>query len=108
MKELSTRKGLNLRTVAAFALGAAAGSIVALLYAPASGQVTRRRIALRVRRFRQETGRRFVQTRTALARQAGRMQRAATGWISNHLPHESNGRHRPLRRRVRHAHAIAK
>ena len=105
MRELP-RKGLNLRTVAAFAFGAAAGGIVALLYAPASGKVTRQRLAMRVRRIRQLAGRRIVQTRDVLARQAGRMQQAATGWISDHLPHESNG-HRS-RRRVRHAHAIAK
>ena len=107
MKELP-RKGLNLRTVAAFALGAVAGGIVALLYAPASGTVTRQRLAMRMRRFRHTAGRRIIQTREALARRAGLVQQAATGWIVDHLPHETNGRHRPLRRRVRHAHAIAK
>ena len=105
MKNFS-RNGLNLRTVAAFAIGATAGSIVALLYAPASGKLTRRRIGLKMRQFRTATGRRLVQTRQALVRQAGHVQKAATGWIADHLPHETNGRHRTLRRR--HAHAMAK
>ena len=99
------RKGLGLRAVAAFAIGATLGSIVALLYAPASGKVTRRRIALRLRRVRQVAGRRFIETRLALARRAGQMQKAARGWITNHMP--TNGHQRPLRRRVRHAHAHA-
>ncbi len=38
----------------AFALGALAGAAVALLYAPASGEETRRRIAQRAREGRQQ------------------------------------------------------
>ncbi|MBI4596808.1 MAG: YtxH domain-containing protein [Candidatus Omnitrophica bacterium] len=99
MKE-APRKGLGLRTFLAFTIGAAAGSVVALLYAPASGKVTRKRIALRIRKIQNDAGRRLVQTRRALAHQAGRVSQAARGWISNHLPHETNGRER---RRVHHA-----
>ena len=106
MKE-APRKGPGLRSAAFFALGAAAGSVVALLYAPASGKVTRKRIAMKIRQARQVAGRRLVETRKALERHAGRMQRTAQGWITNHLP-STNGHQRPLRRRVRHAHAVAK
>ncbi|MBI4340817.1 MAG: YtxH domain-containing protein, partial [Candidatus Omnitrophica bacterium] len=51
MKE-QRRRGGFLRTVAAFGLGATAGSIVALLYAPASGKITRRRLAMRAQVLR--------------------------------------------------------
>jgi gas vesicle protein len=40
--------------VAAFALGALAGAAVALLYAPASGEETRRRMARRARQGRDQ------------------------------------------------------
>ena len=106
MKE-APRKGLGLRTAIVFALGAAAGSIIALLYAPASGTVTRKRLAMKIRRFRSVAGRRIVETRRALAQQAGRVGQAASGWLVDHLPHEANGRHRPLRRRIHHTTAKA-
>ena len=48
------RGGGAFRTAGIFTLGAAVGSIVALFYAPASGQVTRRRLANRIRTLRLE------------------------------------------------------
>lgn len=51
----------------AFALGAAAGAAIALLYAPASGEETRRRLARKARESREKVesmareGREFVE-----------------------------------------------
>lgn len=91
MKE-NRRRGGALRTVATFVLGAAAGSIAALLYAPASGQVTRRRLAQRVRKLQQTATRRLNRTQRAIAMRARDVQEAATEWITEHVPH-GNGRH---------------
>jgi gas vesicle protein len=101
MKEQRRRGGV-FQTVATFGLGAALGSVIALLYAPASGQVTRRRLALKVRNLRKGALRRIGQTGRALATQAQNVREAATGWISDRV----NGRQHPIRRRTtRHAHA---
>jgi gas vesicle protein len=43
--------------IVAFALGALAGAAVALLYAPASGEETRRRLAEKAREGRERAGR---------------------------------------------------
>ena len=95
------RQGGGLRTAAAFTLGAAAGSIVALLYAPASGEVTRRRIAQRARQLRRTAARRIGQTGRVLTVQAARVRDAAGEWITEHMP-QGNGKQ--VRRPVRHAH----
>ena len=97
MKE-TRRRGGALRTAAAFTLGAAAGSILALLYAPASGQVTRKRLAKKVEGLRREAGRRIGRTRQVIATQAEQVREAATEWIAEHVPH-GNGRH-PIRHRM--------
>ncbi len=76
-------KGL---AVAAFALGAATGSILALLYAPASGQVTRRRIAGKFRTLQ----------RTA-TRQIGQRLNGAREWV---VAHVTNGHNRRLARQA--------
>jgi gas vesicle protein len=101
MKE-TRRRGGFLKSAVAFTLGAAAGSIVALLYAPASGQVTRKRLAGRVRGLRREAVRRIGRTQRALVTQAEQVREAATEWIAEHVPH-SNGRHSIRRRALRHA-----
>ena len=102
MKEIRPR-GNGLRTVAAFAFGATAGSVIALLLAPASGQVTRRRLAMRLRNVQKEAARRLGQTRRALATRAEQVRETATEWIEDHLPHRNgNGRH-VIRRKIRHA-----
>lgn len=101
MKE-NRRRGGALRTVATFGLGAALGSLIALLYAPASGQVTRKRLAMKAREFKRTMGRRLGQTQRVLATRAEHVKEAATEWIAEHIPH-TNGRH--LRHRpTRHAH----
>jgi gas vesicle protein len=101
MKEFR-RRGGALRTVAAFGLGAAVGSIIALLYAPASGKVTRRRLVLKVRTMRRTAIRKLGDTQRALATGAVRVRDAASGWISDRM----NGKAHPIRHRTaRHAHA---
>lgn len=98
MKE-QRRRGGFLRTVAAFGLGATAGSIVALLYAPASGKITRRRLAMRAQVLRKNAIRQIGQTQRALACRATEVRQAATHWLAEHVPHNgSNGR-----RAARHA-----
>ena len=63
---MSTRDGSAGNVLMAFAIGAIAGAAVALLYAPASGEETRKRLAQKARdsRERAETaareGRQFV------------------------------------------------
>ena len=102
MKENRRRGGL--RTFLAFAFGATVGSLVALLYAPASGQITRRRIALKVRNLQRAAARRLGRTQRALATRALQVREAATEWISERFPHRNgNGRQVIRHRRVRHA-----
>lgn len=71
------------RIFGAFALGAAAGSIAALLYAPASGRVTRRRIGMKFRTLQHATGRKLGQAQRLLARKAQRLQRTAVRKLQN-------------------------
>ena len=100
MKE-NRQRGTGLRTFVAFALGATVGSIVALLYAPASGQVTRRRLAMKARTLQRAALRRLGETQRALATKAESVREAAAEWIGDHVPH-GNGRH-TARRPIRHA-----
>ena len=109
MKELRRGNGVA-RTVGMFALGAATGSIIALLFAPASGRVTRRRIALKVRAMKQQTIRQLGRTKKLLARKAEDLREATTerilharDWVAGHVAN-GNGKH-PIRHQtaVRHA-----
>ena len=95
------QRGGGVRTFLAFALGATVGSIVALLYAPASGQVTRRRLAMKARTLQRAALRRLGETQRALATKAESVREAAAEWIGDHVPH-GNGRH-TARRPIRHA-----
>ena len=77
-----------------FALGATAGSLGALLFAPSSGKVTRKRI-----------GNQFRQAQRFLTKKAGYLKEAATEklgetreWLVDHVI-PTNGKH-PLRHRV--------
>lgn len=94
------RRGGAFRTATAFGLGAAMGSIVALLYAPASGKATRRRLAMKAQNLRKAAVRRIGQTQRVLVNKAESVREAATEWISDHIPHQANGNKRRL---VRHA-----
>jgi len=101
MKE-QRRRGGAFRTVTAFGLGAATGSILALLYAPASGKLTRRKLALRAQNLKRTAIRQLGQTQRVLANRAEHVRDAATEWITDHMPH-GNGGHRVRRREIRHA-----
>lgn len=104
MREIR-RRGGAVKTAFAFGLGAAVGSLVALLYAPASGAVTRKRIANRMKTLKKGAVRRFGQTQKVLAVKAENVREAATEWISDHMPVNGNGRHTNGRRTLRHAKA---
>ena len=101
MKE-NRQRGGGLRAFVAFALGATVGSVAALLYAPASGQVTRKRLAMKARALQRDALRRLGQTQRELATRAERVREAATEWITEHVPH-GNGRHPVRHRTIRHA-----
>ena len=108
MKEPRRGNGIG-RTIGVFTLGAAAGSIIALCFAPASGQVTRRRIALKVRALGKETARRLGRTQKLLTRKAENLREAtaeslvhAREWVADHVA-SGNGRHTSRRRVARHA-----
>lgn len=97
------RRGGVLRTTGTFALGAGIGSLIALLYAPASGRVTRRRLTFGVRNLQRAAIRQLGQTRRVLRTQARQVGQVAKGWLADRFPH-ANGK--VVRRRViRHAHA---
>ena len=83
------------QAVGLFALGAAVGSIAALLYAPASGKETRRRIGMKMRALKQKTNQ--------LREVATERINGAREWFVDHLPNNGHAK-RPLRRHtVRHA-----
>lgn len=102
MREQPRRIGRG-RTVLAFALGAAAGSIIALLYAPASGQVTRRRLMLKAREVQRKAARKFGEAKKVLACKAEEVRESATDWIAEHVPHNGHGQRTSRRRALRHA-----
>ena len=98
---MQQRRGVPFHTVRDFTLGtilgAAVGSIAALLYAPASGEMTRRRLGRKVRELRRTAARRIGQTQRVLARKAEDVREAAAGWITEHMPHGNGRPHRALR-----------
>ncbi len=95
MREYERRGGRG-RTIVAFTLGAAIGSAIALLFAPASGQATRRRIAMRLRNAQRTVGRRLDQTRRKLLLKAEHARAAATDWVAQHVSNGNGRRHRPV------------
>ena len=98
---MKQRRGVPFRTVRDFTLGtilgAAVGSIVTLLYAPASGEVTRRRLGRKARELQRTAIRRLSQTQRVLARKAENVREAAGEWITEHIPHGNGGSRRTLR-----------
>lgn len=94
------RRSTKGKTVAAFALGATIGSLVALLYAPASGKVTRQRLAMRARDARRDAQRKLAQARKQLVHRAEAVRENATEWIQERM---QNGHARRPARRAAHA-----
>ena len=97
------------RMVGVFALGATIGGVTALLFAPASGKVTRRRIAMKVRALRQQAGRQLGRTQKLLARKAEDLREVTTEklhdareWVAGHFAN-GNGKHPTRHRAVHHA-----
>ena len=91
------------RDLGLFAVGATAGSVAALFYAPASGRVIRKRIALKFRSLERSTARGLNRTRKVLLRKVGDLREAAEEklghtreWLREHAV--TNGR-RPLHER---------
>ncbi len=84
---MEKRRGIRLvRTAGTFALGAAIGSAVALLCAPAAGRVTRRRIGQQLRTLKRQT-----------TRQLGQRIKYAQAWVNEHVPnHNGKRRHAVL------------
>lgn len=105
---MNPRRGGFARALGAFVLGAAAGSLTALLYAPASGEMTRRRIRTKVRALQTTATREFQRTQARLAKQARQLREAAVErvgqtreWVMERLPIR-NGRH-PANHRAVHS-----
>lgn len=85
------------RTLGVFALGATMGSIIALLYAPASGDVTRRRIRTKFQRVQTQLAKQARQLREAAVERVGQTRE----WVMERLP-IANGRH-PANHRPAHS-----
>lgn len=71
------------RVLGAFVIGATAGSVLALLFAPASGRVTRKRIGLKLRAIQRDATRHLGHTQRLLARKAETLRVAASRKLSN-------------------------
>ena len=94
------------RNAGLFALGAAAGSLFALLFAPASGMVTRKRIGYKIRGLGRSTARQLNQTRRVLAKKVGGLKSAASEkiedtreWLLERVA-SGNGKHHATSRRA--------
>ena len=95
-KPIEVRRGSGRgRVLGAFVIGATAGSALALLFAPASGRVTRKRIGLKLRAIQRDTVRHLGQTTRLLARKADTLREDATKKLSNArewvVEHVANG-----------------
>lgn len=102
MKRNRGRQAGLLQATASFVLGAVTGGIVALLYAPTSGQVTRRRLLMKARGLQRTAVQRLGRAQRALATKAERVREAAAGWVTDRFP-ARNGRHPIRHRAIRHA-----
>ena len=113
MKQQEERNGGNtirrrygvVRAIGLFTLGAATGGIITLLFAPASGRVTRRRIALKMRAMQRESVRQLGRAQRLLSRKADDLREATTAKLSDArewvVDHVANGKHhRPVRHRA--------
>ena len=106
VKEIRRTPGF-LGAFGAFLLGATAGSVAALLYAPASGKVTRKRIGMKIRSLQYTAGRQLGQAKKLLAKRAELLRETATEkihdaqtWVTERM-NNGNGKH-AVRRPVHH------
>jgi len=96
------------KTAGAFALGATAGSAVAILLAPATGRIIRKRLASKFRSVERSASRQFQQSKKLLAKKAELLKDAAVEriggtreWLLDRIPN-GNGKNHPMPRRVAH------
>ena len=87
-RKVIQRAGGFRQAVGTFTLGAAVGSIVALLYAPASGRTTRKRLKLKLRTMQRSA----IQLRDTAAKKI----QHARAWVTAH----TNGHNRRLPHRT--------
>ena len=88
MDKKETRPGINFGQVAGtFALGATVGSLVALLYAPASGRTTRKRLKLKFRAIQRSA--------TQLGETAAKRITSAREWVTGHMGNGNGRRLKP-------------
>ena len=83
MAKGTSRRGGMIRTVGSFALGATAGSLGALLFAPASGRVTRKRIGRQFRSLQHATNRQLAQTSRLIVKKADGLREAAVDQLNH-------------------------
>jgi len=102
-------RNLKLGQVAgAFALGATAGSAAALLWAPASGKITRKQLASKFRTLGRSATRGLQQSQKLLAKKAVLLKDATVErlgetreWLMERIPN-GNGKHHAMPRRAAH------
>lgn len=105
--------------VKAFAFGATAAAAIALLTAPASGKITRKRIGSKLRKVGRAMGRNVVKAEKQAERKLSKLQREtrrnvrktgkvaskqvvqARKWVTEHMPmngHAANGKAKTARK----------
>lgn len=85
------RRGGRGKTVAAFAIGAALGSALALLFAPASGNVTRKRLAQNMGKLKKAGLRKIGKATHVIAARVGDAKEAASEWLTQRV--NGHGKH---------------
>ena len=85
------------QNIGLFTLGAAAGSLVALFFAPASGRATRKRIGSQIRQAKKMLLKKADSLRDTAVEKFGDTRE----WLMERVSNGSNGKH-TLRRRVAH------
>lgn len=73
------------KTIAAFAIGAAAGSVLALLFAPASGQATRKRLVQNMRKLKKDGLRKIGKATHVIVARVGDAKEAAGEWLTQRV-----------------------
>ena len=95
MERTASRRGPGfMQALGTFVLGAATGSIVALLYAPAAGRTTRKRLKVQFRALQRSA--------IALRDTAARKISYARKWVRSRVTPQ-NGRRLATRHAVQHA-----